>query len=186
MYGLNGTYDGGTYVDDSPLLDYWRSTTPVWKDTPGTTRPIRSRPKAANCCSWPSFGKGTGASKQVADEINPRHLKDSDADGIPEIYDDWGNMLRFYNAPTRLVRPGGTDTFPTAEEFSVAESLIAGLPRRPTSAAQAADMSNAFNQAPLDPRKGLHQFFGPPGARSATDVTNFEATFHTPDTSTSS
>src|SRR5436190_17293732 len=35
LYGLNDTDDGGTYFDDSPLLDYWKSTTPVWN---GVTR----------------------------------------------------------------------------------------------------------------------------------------------------
>jgi type II secretory pathway pseudopilin PulG len=35
---------------------------------------------------------------------------DTDDDGLPEIVDGWGQPLRFYRSPTRLVRPATTST----------------------------------------------------------------------------
>ena len=182
LYGINNADDGGSYFDDSPLLDYWKQAAPIWN---GVTKNVSAHqaPTESSELLYLTLasGKGTGASVNVLDDINPRHLKDSDGDGIPEIYDDWGNMLRFYNAPTRLVRPLGTDTVPSVDQYSVAEALISGLPRRPTTTAEATDFTNAFNQDPLDPKKALQQLVGPPGSRNAT-VAAFETLFHTPDT----
>jgi hypothetical protein len=44
------------------------------------------------------------------DGINPNHIGDTDGDGLREFLDDWGHPLRFYNWPTRLIRPGGDYT----------------------------------------------------------------------------
>ncbi len=196
MHGLNGTADPAAgYVDDSPLWrKYFLGSPPpsVWNGVPRNPSAHQPETESSELLYLILLeGKGTGASKGIADDINPRHLKDSDGDGIPEIYDDWGNMLRFYNAPTRLLRPGGVDTTPTTDQFSLAETLISGLPRRPTQQ-EIDDLSNpllrgpynqnSFNQNPFDTRKSLHMVFGPPGSRTAAAVTTFENLFHTPDT----
>lgn len=189
-YGLNNADDGAVYFDDSPLLDYWKSSTPIWNNTPrnlSAHKPETESSELLYLCL--SFGKATGASVSVLDDINPRHLKDTDGDGVPEIYDDWGNMLRFYNAPTRLARPSGTvntaPTVPTAEQYSVAEKLIAGFPARPTNPAQAADFSNSFNQNWMDTKNGIHLVLRDSNATAPalqSRIDQFEALFLTPDT----
>jgi prepilin-type N-terminal cleavage/methylation domain-containing protein len=186
LYGLNNTDDGApaAYFDDSPLLKYWKSTSPpIWNGVPKNPSAHQPATESSELLYLTlSFGKASGASANVLDDINPRHLKDSDADGIPEIYDDWGNMLRFYNAPTRLVRPTGIDSIPTAEQYSVASTLISGLPARPVSASQATDFANSFNQDWLDSKKALQLVIGDASSRQASAINQIETLFYTPDT----
>ena len=40
-----------------------------------------------------------------AADLRAIETADTDGDGLPEIVDAWGNPLRFYRCPTRLVRP---------------------------------------------------------------------------------
>lgn len=185
LYGLNNVDDGATHFDDSPLLDYWKSTTPIWNDKPRSLSAHQPATESSELLYLAlSFGKASGASVGVLGDINQRHIKDSDGDGVPEIYDDWGNMLRFYNAPTRLVRPNGVDSIPTATQYSVAEKLIAGLPARPTTPAQATDFGNSFNQNWMDKKNGTHAILldATQTVRQAVPCTQFEALFLTPDT----
>jgi prepilin-type N-terminal cleavage/methylation domain-containing protein len=135
-------------------------------------------------------GGGTGSEAQIADSINPRHIKDTDGDGLMEFVDDWGNPLRFYNTPTRLVRPGGRpspsySSAMTAEQQSLAKALIASLP--PVSA-NAFDFRSLYNQDPLDPRGALRfkEPFTAPinnGDRHFyANAVTFEEDYYTPDT----
>jgi hypothetical protein len=41
------------------------------------------------------------------DGINPQYIADTDGDGLLEFVDGWGQPLRFYSAPTALLRPDG-------------------------------------------------------------------------------
>jgi len=101
-----------------------------------------------------SRGGGTGAEGQIADSINPRHIKDTDGDGFMEFVDDWGIPLRFYNSPTRLVRPNGaySRSGPTSEQQSIARQLISNAPAY---ASDPFDFTHLFNQDPFDPKGAL-------------------------------
>jgi prepilin-type N-terminal cleavage/methylation domain-containing protein len=47
-------------------------------------------------------GSGDGKSFDMG-MIPPRHIQDTDGDGVPEIVDAWGTPLRFYRWPTDLI-----------------------------------------------------------------------------------
>ena len=49
----------------------------------------------------------SGVGQVQADEFNSSDTSDLDGDGLLEFVDGWGNPLRFYRWPTRLVRPDG-------------------------------------------------------------------------------
>ncbi|QDT55607.1 hypothetical protein Pan44_36530 [Caulifigura coniformis] len=131
-------------------------------------------------------GGGTGAEAQIADSINPKHIQDTDGDGLMEFVDDWGVPLRFYNSPTRLLRPNGA-YIPgaSAEQESVARALMSSAPSR---AGNAFDFTNLFNQDPFDPKGALRAtspLTAPAGASDRHFYTNpggFEIDYHTPDT----
>ena len=40
-------------------------------------------------------------------ECGVNEIRDTDGDGLPEFVDGWGNPLRFYRWPTRLLKPNG-------------------------------------------------------------------------------
>lgn len=84
-------------------------------------------------------GAAFGLPNAILDEINPRHIGDSDDDGAMEFLDDWGNPLHFYIWPTRLFRQDGSTLNLTA-----ANVLIDGLPAAST------DPTNLLNQDPQD------------------------------------
>ncbi|WP_373649195.1 prepilin-type N-terminal cleavage/methylation domain-containing protein [Schlesneria sp. DSM 10557] len=58
-------------------------------------------------------------------EFSAAELRDTDGDGRLEFVDAWGNPLRFYRWPTRLLRPGGPGS---NIQSNVAGMLISGLP----------------------------------------------------------
>ncbi len=164
-------------------------------------------PADTNPVSWTAFtdpnellyqilkrGGSKGADEELLDSINPRHIKYLNVDSSGRVLnteraiflDDWGEPLRFYLSPTRLVRPGGPYTLPTATQYSVAKTLIPSLPPVPASAT---DFTSAFNQDPLDTRGMLREpsfsvnqaryFDSPPVVPSGR---SFEELYHTPDT----
>jgi len=61
------------------------------------------------------------------DAFTASEVKDTDGDGLLEFVDGWGNPLRFYRWPTRVIRPeaGGIDR-------AFASLFFAGLPPIPT------------------------------------------------------
>lgn len=98
LFGYNNINDSSAVgSDDAPLLTYWNSTTP----TPNTVDP-----KADNSELFYLFltkGPSFGVDSANVDEINPRHIGDTDGDGRLEFLDAWGNPIQFYNAPTQLI-----------------------------------------------------------------------------------
>ena len=48
-----------------------------------------------------------GAPATGTDDFQLTEVADTDNDGLPEFVDGWGNPLRFYRWPTRLVKPFG-------------------------------------------------------------------------------
>lgn len=87
-----------------------------------------------------------GATNAGADEFSGTEVADTDNDGLPEFVDAWGNPLRFYRWPTRLIDwdspvpfdpllaipNDNTDTRVISDdERRVAGSLLKGLPPAP-------------------------------------------------------
>jgi prepilin-type N-terminal cleavage/methylation domain-containing protein len=70
------------------------------------------------------------------DLIDSKYVADTDSDGLLEFIDGWGNPIRFYNAPTGLLRPGGNvydgmmgnPTPVTRQDYNNARILIRTLP----------------------------------------------------------
>ncbi|MCA9074133.1 MAG: prepilin-type N-terminal cleavage/methylation domain-containing protein [Planctomycetaceae bacterium] len=52
-------------------------------------------------------GRVIGATPVDADAFNGNEVADTDGDGFLELVDAWGNPLRFYRWPTRLLNPFG-------------------------------------------------------------------------------
>jgi len=48
-------------------------------------------------------GDSFGSSSVDSDRFTEREVADTDGDGLPEFIDAWGNPLRFYRWPTRLI-----------------------------------------------------------------------------------
>lgn len=200
LYGPNGTDDsmsGGG--DDSPLLGVWLTTPAPPHFTPGSWRAFHPTTTTSNsdrslesselltlALTFPGpLGKSKGGGAQIADSINPRHFLDKDGNGLPELYDDWGQPLRFYNAPTRLLKPAGADTVPTTEQVALARALVSGLPPAPTAPPSAANLDYfqlPYNQDPFDSKGGLRRSGPPSVSRWLTTNAAFELRFHTADT----
>ena len=128
-----------------------------------------------------------GISPVGGDGFNNGEVADTDGDGLPEFIDAWGNPLRFYRWPTRLIDVDNADTDPVldgvqgeilAVEREFAKLLIRSLPGQ-----------NGITRDPLlvDPddtigRIGFELARLSP-ANDAPDLSTLynEATFHTPD-----
>ncbi len=119
--------------------------------------------------SGPIPGKGrrkviSGIGQTQTDEFSGADTADTDGDGLPEFVDGWGNPLRFYRWPTRLIRPTGVaglgNPLPAAD-LNNAKVLMPALTA--TNAVQDAD----------DPYQVL---------ANASDPDQFEKAFHTPST----
>ena len=142
-----------------------------------------------------------GAAASGADEFSAAEISDTDNDGLPEFVDTWGNPLRFYRWPTRLVdhnppvqfKPmlnvlnDATDTrVITADERRVAGILLKGLPPAPEiiSGPQIKQREHLLVD-PDDPIGLLYAFLENPCLINiGVDLSNHinEDTFHTIDT----
>lgn len=112
-----------------------------------------------------------GVSPVDDSEFSSAELGDTDGDGRREFIDNWGNPLRFYRWPTRLIRPGGAAN---SINRAVASLLISGLPSVPT---QPGDV-DPLTQDP-DDRIGVYE-----ATVNGTSMTpaQYETLAHTPDT----
>jgi len=103
-------------------------------------------------------GPTYGAAPLNLSDIDPVFIADSDNSGYLNFVDSWGNGIRFYNAPTRLVRSvnPGSDidlTVPAQQEaWTVANALVFSL-EPPTSGSSivATDFRHRMNIDPNDP-----------------------------------
>lgn len=128
-----------------------------------------------------------GVAPVGGDGFNSGEVADTDNDGLPEFIDAWGNPLRFYRWPTRLIDVDNADTDTNLDgvqgqildvEREFAKLLIKSLPGQ-----------NGITRDPLlvDPddtigRIGFElQRLHP--SNNAPDLSTLynEATFHTPD-----
>ena len=102
LWGLDGVPGGG---DDSPLWNVWMSRTGFSARDEAAPDPLESSELLLLALTE---GSVFGTTPLPLDQLNPRHVRDANGNGLPEIYDDWGQPIRFYNWPTRLVRSNGT------------------------------------------------------------------------------
>lgn len=173
LFGADGVES--TTTDNSPLLAVWRGFNP-------STRTDRTLESSELLNLALTFGISAGAGKEVVDSLKKQHVQDKDVppNGLAELYDDWGKPLRFYNAPTRLIRPSGADMLTTSAQYALANQLMTGIPPLPASAT---NFTSAFNQDPLDPKGALRQLstgsLPPPRYVPSATV---ETLFHTVDT----
>ncbi len=104
-------------------------------------------------------------------EFSSSEIADTDGDGLLELVDAWGQPLRFYRWPTRLIRPGGPAT---AIIRPLAGLLIKGLPAAPTA-------SGDVDQLSLDPDDQVGVYLATVN-NSNLDPALYESHYHTPDT----
>lgn len=152
-----------------------------------------------------------GTTPTVADQFTSKELADTDGDGMPEFVDGWGNPLRFYRWPTRLVDPDAPSPFlpvfatagdptevdltpndatdgalrrVTGYERELAEVLLKGLPPTPTPIGNSTPRDTLLID-PDDPVGFLYSFLENPAYinMGVNVAAEFnEANYHTPDT----
>jgi len=141
-----------------------------------------------------------GAGSVDADRFTELEVADTDADGLPEFVDAWGNPLRFYRWPTRLIdidapspfapvllNPNdGTDTRVVAGvERQIANTLFRGLPPAPLPMPNGSIARDMLLIDPDDPvgllYSELERLNGANGAPLFASEFN-EAKYHTPET----
>jgi len=150
-----------------------------------------------------------GAGAIDADRFTNEEVKDTDDDGLPEFVDAWGEPLRFYRWPTRLVDfnppvpfqpiltlddPTDINLTPGAangqreimpQERLVASLMLKGLPPRPSSLPNGALPRDLLLTDPDDPvgrlYSELERLDGTNGTPLFRNEFN-EANYHTPDT----
>lgn len=140
-----------------------------------------------------------GATVSGIDQFSGSEVADTDNDGLPEFIDAWGNPLRFYRWPTRLVDPNApvpfdpvlsdpndaTDTrVITGDERRVAGILLKGLPPAPGTIGSALQREYLLVD-PDDPVGILYTFLeNPQYVNLGVDLQDYinEDFFHTIDT----
>lgn len=153
-----------------------------------------------------------GSSSVDADQFSDREIADTDDDGLPEFVDSWGQPLRFYRWPTRLIDPTAPNPFKpnfavidddtevdltpdgnesdglreiTPTERQYASLLIRGLPQVPTSIGLLTPQRDMLLVDPDDPVGLLYSFIEDPNyINLGIDLTAEinEAKYHTLDT----
>ena len=106
------------------------------------------------------------------DAFTSAEVRDTDNDGMLEFIDSWGQPLRFYRWPTRLLKPTGDDGDDNnASDINrdLASSLISGLPRLPAQ----------LNQDLDDPLGLLSNGNWTTSGGVTVDRARFETDFHT-------
>ncbi|MEZ6057748.1 MAG: type II secretion system protein [Planctomycetaceae bacterium] len=165
LFGLDNTDNSGT--DDD--AQYWK-----WVRTKDSN-PSSTELLYAALTRGPSYG---GAPLQL-DDIPSQYIVDSDGDGLLEFVDGWGQPLRFYNAPTGLLRPSGYAT----ADISIlnqqnARVFVPGLPDvlldpSMPSDVSADDYASQLNRDPLDPLGDLQSMMSGGGAIAAWVTARF-------------
>ncbi|WP_437191678.1 type II secretion system protein [Planctomicrobium sp. SH527] len=137
LFGLDGVNrietDNDQYKDDSDILKEMRTTGGgSWKADSWIQR--NASPKlAANSDKAESsellyviLSRGSvnsGSTALNVDQINPKHVGDTDGDGNLEFLDAWGNPLQFFNWPTGLFAdPVASKTLVTANTAAIANA----------------------------------------------------------------
>lgn len=174
LWGFDGVPNGGPPNDDAHL---WRVYCQMTGNPPGSPPAPRDTTLESSELLYLSLTNGGAFSAPVLplDRLRASHVRDADGNGLNEIYDEWGNPLRFFNWPTRLVRKAG-ETSPgppidfgdilVADLRNEAYPLVPSLPK--TTVDVAYDFANFVNHPlsidPDDPTGALI------AAQNATNV----------------
>lgn len=152
-----------------------------------------------------------GSTSSNLDDFTSEEIADTDGDGMPEFIDAWGNPLRFYRWPTRLVDPDAPSPFMpsfttpndstevdltpndasdgdlrrvTGFERELAEVILRGLPPTPTPLGTSTPRDVLLID-PDDPAGFLYSFLEDPNLMAMGAVVFNEVNetnYHTPDT----
>lgn len=141
-----------------------------------------------------------GASSVDSDRFTDQEIQDQDGDGLPEFVDAWGQPLRFYRWPTRLIDIDAPAPFephlpilsdPTDTrvilpiERALANIVMKGLPPAPFALPNGVVPRDALLTDPDDPVGRLYaeleKFDGTNGFGNLSLEYN-ETNYHTPDT----
>lgn len=133
---------------------------------PNATPPIVNQVKNADSSEllyWVlTSSTAFGIPAEGSFQFNGSELGDTDNDGLLEIIDGWGQPLRFYRWPTRLVRPGGPGQAIQGAHATRARVLLGNA------------SYDRFNEDPDDdPLRRFGQW---------VQAVGNESLFHTPDT----
>jgi prepilin-type N-terminal cleavage/methylation domain-containing protein len=125
--------------------------------------------------------KRAPASFQVdSDAINPAHVRDSDGNGKVELCDAWGNPIRWYRWPTRLVRPDGWPNGATIapainpDDLRRARVLMPSIPGPQSGALGTGGADDPLNNDPDDGQR-----VADPARQTCIAPPDFEDAFHT-------
>jgi len=154
LWGFDGVANTS---DDAPLWAVWKAKTGFSARNATAPDPFESSELLYLALT---NGGSFGAPTLTLDKLRAQHVRDANGNGLNEIYDEWGFPLRFYNWPTRLVRPGGeTSAGPPIDlaDITVANFRAAALPLMPTLPKITSDLSYDFNtfvnhQLNIDPQ----------------------------------
>lgn len=138
-------------------------------------------------------GPSFGSAPFLVEGIDARMIQDTDGDGLPSFVDAWGQELRFYNAPTALLRPNGNVYDVVAmmpdnagqpllqQNYLNARVLISTLPPWMPGASGWRDYDNSLN---IDPYDTLGDLAGSllQSNGDLTDEQNFERRYHSVNT----
>ena len=145
-----------------------------------------------------THGNVYGVPPVGSDQFSASEVQDTDGDGLMEFVDNWGNPLRFYRWPTRLIDPAYTpspaltyetdDTRRTRGITGTARSLVSllvkGLPPDPT----VISIATVRDPLMIDPDDKIGRIYFElqrlNGAAGIPDLSLYfrEELFHTPDT----
>lgn len=190
LYGRDGMF---TPADNAPLFSILQKK--------NLTPPLN----AANQSYWEqnlssaellylalTEGTSFGLPPLDLDLIDGKYIADTDGDGLLEFIDGWGNPIRFYNAPTGLLRPDGNvydgmmgnPTPITRQNYNNARLLIRTLPEfSPTNPMMNPnqvdwnDYTSPLNIDPDDPIGEFDAFFLRKNG-SLNEENSMEAQFH--------
>ena len=165
LWGLDGVPNT---VDDAPLWAIWNGRLSI--NNPSTGNPYRNDHNPLTESSellYLALTEGTvfGGPSLGIDRIPAEHVQDTDGDSMLEFVDEWGQPLRFYNWPTRLIRPGGETSSPPSTPVTfagigvayytvTAGALMPGIPDTATDL-NFDNYAHPLNQDPDDPTGAL-------------------------------
>jgi prepilin-type N-terminal cleavage/methylation domain-containing protein len=101
MFSEDDDYD----FNSTTVIPYWPQSDPEYiadNNFPET--------ESSECLYYfLTQGETFGTESITADNFTSNEVMDTDGDGLLEFVDSWGNPLRFYRWPTRLIRPNLSD-----------------------------------------------------------------------------
>lgn len=118
-----------------------------------------------------------GAEASSGATFKSSELADTDGDGQLELVDGWGEPLRFYRWPTRLIRPNGIGNPPNPND--ILKTVMSNVPQAGALNRDPDDSSGDLVRLDQSPAV-FRECIGSATENGLDDLT--EANFHTPET----